>query len=332
MIRTLLLAASGGETTGRISKVDSFSLGASIESSHTIVGCQFGAPEVGRVIVVCLAFTGTEPSVTIGGVPTTVSGGAIFSATVPSGTSGDVVITYDAEGTLYCEGVVLRVVDLSSHVPMFGDVSTYSSSLVAQVSTFRLENVPVPIGTTYNVWINGILRTYTSFPGISHISTLNGLVSRVNSKDYTPNFSGLLRATRTSYNMIISSEIPGTPFTLESEVSDPSIVQRVTTPTASENGPFGDTPVRGIVRAPSLGVVIGCSHGSIGGVPRISVAFDEIIGEGLGMDIGRSVIPYSTTADEAGIEWGGITRFSDTAVLHSEAVAGFRTNVVATFQ
>jgi hypothetical protein len=332
MIKDFLLGAAGAG--GKIQQVAAFSRGASVGDVHTITGCSFGAAEAGRVIVVCMAVTGVVSSVTIGGVSAANVGGAIFSATVPTGSSGSVVITYAPGGTVYVEGVVIRVADLSSGTPAFSDTSNYSGTLpIAQVSTYTLENVAQVIGTTYEVWVNGSPMTVTTVGGTSTISILNSMVSRVNNAAGTGLYiDGLVTAVRSSYRMILSSDINGLPFTVESAVSNPAFVHTNSTPSQSTNGAFGETPVRGIVRTPSVGVIIGCSHGSIGGMPRLSIAFNEVLGEATGMAAGRGVIPYSTTASLNNITWAGITEQTDNEIANGAVIAGFRNNTVAVFQ
>ena len=113
---TAATVTTGAASTPAVEFVASAS-NASDATSHTFPGVSFGAPAAGRQIIVALAYTHgnlTVPTITIGGVAATIDqarigivgsvGRAIIArAAVPTGTTGDVVVTYGA--TVYRAGI-----------------------------------------------------------------------------------------------------------------------------------------------------------------------------------------------------------------------------------
>lgn len=168
MVRQATGGGGGGGLS--LSSVDSHSTGG-FGSSYTATGILFGPAAANRRMIVCFACRDEEIlSATIGGVPATIHGSqlaknttprmntAIFSAIVPTGASGDIVVTFGSAAGDWLEMEIYSLLGDSGHV----DTQTSNGEFVPSVTMpttsggYRLASFASILGGTPTITWTGI--------------------------------------------------------------------------------------------------------------------------------------------------------------------------------
>lgn len=192
-----LLSAGGGANNPSISYIGNNST-ATNSTSHTFSAQSIGSTGNNRYIAVCISgyqgTTGALSSATIGGVSATISVQAngtntvsvIIIAAVPTGTTGDIVLTW-AVSTQLIGISVYRIVDLNS-----GTANTTGSdtALSAGVASLTLNNSANAVmlaatssidGSAWGSWSSGLTEDSDQFVSSSNaVASASGFFSSAN--------------------------------------------------------------------------------------------------------------------------------------------------------
>lgn len=137
---------------------------AADQASYTFSGVSFGAADADRTLILAVTYRGgtlfTPTSITIGGVAATLAAesrnsasgnsttAALYYASVPNGTSGDVVLAF--AGTLNRCGIVLyRAIGVDGLVPYATDTATLAAGSGSMNGTLSFTEFGFTIGTAY---------------------------------------------------------------------------------------------------------------------------------------------------------------------------------------
>lgn len=215
----MLRAAAGiGITGGPVVEFLQVAASNTDASSYTFSAQNLGEAAADRLMVAAIATRAaaarTIDAVTIGGVSATIiqvgrSSGTVFNrvalayASVPTGTTGDLVVTFNTS-TLRCRTGLWRVVGLDSHTP----VDTDSSAATPPTATLTTSDAGIAFGAAA-VAVTANTGSVTTWTNLTDKSFDSGSESAINiSGAYGATTAGTLAITATLSGGILHATDP----------------------------------------------------------------------------------------------------------------------------